>query len=83
MARPMETPSQSYITSPYSPNVRQRSMPINPLADEQPPHTQSDVPAIAFEVGSILQEGGIPGAHSTSGVRRGNTSATMPPAYKV
>ena len=61
MARPTETPSQSYITSPYSPDVRQRSMPIDPLADEQPPHTQSDVPAIAFEVGSILQEGEYPG----------------------
>jgi len=81
-ARPMETPSQSYITSSHSPDVRQWSMPIDPLADEQPLHTQSDVPAISFAVGSILQEGGIPGARSTSSVRRGNTRATMPPSYK-
>ena len=81
-ARPMETPLQSYFTSPHSPEVRQRSMSIDLLADEQPPHTQSDVPAIAIAVARILQEGGIPRDNSTSSVRQGNTSGPRPPGYK-
>ena len=81
-ARQMETPLQSYFTSPHSPEVRQRSMSIDLLADEQPPHTQPDVPAIAIAVARILQEGGIPRDNSTNAVRQGNTNGTRPPGYK-
>jgi hypothetical protein len=61
----------------------------NQLTDEQAAYVQNmyslnvPVPGIALIVEKMLQEGGRTGESSTGsiGVRRGNTTATMPPNY--
>jgi hypothetical protein len=71
---------------PESPN--DRNIP-NQLTEEQAAYVQNmyslNMPAtaIALVVERMLQEGGTPSeiSASGSGVRRGNTNATMPPSY--
>lgn len=81
-SRPMEIHSQPYVSSSHPPDVRpQQSRTIDLPGDEQLAYTQTHVPAMALAVARIQQEGGIPWDSSAS-IRRGNTSATMPPGYK-